>query len=174
MHTQRGLSLVELMVTLSLIGVLLAGVAPGFRDFMNRQQAVSLNNRLLAHLAMARTQAVVHRATTVVCPSALDAQQCRNGGDWSEQWLVFIDIDGDLQRDANETVISQEAADLPPGWRLVSSIHRPRVRYKANGMSTGSNLSIRLCNGNTAHSAIVMNNAGRPRLDKSPRGGCDG
>lgn len=173
MPNQRGLTLVELLVTLSLIGALLASALPSFRDFSQRQQAVSLHNRLMAQIALARTQAVMKRATTVVCPSELGTERCRSGGDWSEQWLVFIDRNGNLQRDAEEPLLSKESADLPQGWRLISSVYRPRVRYQPNGMSAGSNLSIRLCQGSLPYSAIVMNNAGRPRLDREPSGGCD-
>lgn len=173
MHSQRGLTLVELLVTVSLLSVLLASALPSFREFTERQQAVGLNNRLMAHLALARTQAVLQRAVTVVCPSDAGSGQCRSGGDWSDQWLVFVDRDGDLQRDADEPILRQELADLPSGWRLVSSAYRPRVRYLASGFSNGSNMTIRLCDGERLHSTVVINNAGRPRLDRAPSGSCN-
>lgn len=173
MQNQRGLTLVELVVTLSLLSVLLASAMPSFRDFTERQQAVGLNNRLMAHLALARTQAVLQRAVTVVCPSNLGGDQCRSGGDWSEQWLVFVDRNGDLQRGEDEPIISQESADLPAGWQLLSSAYRPRVRYQPSGLSHGSNMTLRLCDGSRLHSSIVVNNAGRPRLDRQPKGSCE-
>ena len=173
MRNYRGLTLVELLISISLMAVLLASAAPGYRQFVERQQAAGLHNRLMAQFAFARSQAILQRANTVLCPSDLSQERCRAGGDWGERWLVFVDSNGNLQRDNNETVLSVDAADLPSGWRLVSSAYRPRVRYRPNGMAPGSNLSIRLCKGSAPYSAIVMNNAGRPRIDRQPSGGCE-
>ena len=173
MRSNRGLTLVELLVSLSVAGILLASAAPSYRQFVERQQAAGLHNRLMAQFAFARSQAILQRANTVLCPSALGDERCRSGGNWGERWLVFVDQNGNFQRDDNETVLSVDVADLPSGWRLVSSAYRPRVRYRPNGMAQGGNLSIRLCQGSAPYSAIVMNNAGRPRIDREPKGGCE-
>jgi type IV fimbrial biogenesis protein FimT len=162
LRTQRGFNLVESLVCLAL-GALALGVAlPGMREFSQRQALTAEHNRLNAALHGARTLAITHHVSAVVCPS-LDSSRCRSGTRWDEGWIVFGDTDGDAQRDDGEPLWHSDSA-TSAGLKVRSSAGRPRAQFRPNGMSRGSNLTQRLCDRDGAVvSALVINNAGRTR-----------
>lgn len=172
MHrTHRGFSLVELIATTS-IAVLLLGLAlPPFMAVLDRQAAAAEHNRLAAGLHAARSLALTYNHDTVVCPVD-DHGQCRNDGVWDLGWKTWGDLNRNLRLDPGEPVHRQETRDS--GNVLIrSSASRPRVVFRRNGMTRGSNLTIRLCDpAGKALTAIVINNHGRAR--KATRGEVDG
>ena len=150
-----------------LLLTLLAGV-PAFADLRDRNQRAAINNELVTTLAIARTEALISRQPTVVCPTTVDGKQCRMDGVWQHGWLAFVDGDDDGQPGGrDDRVLSYTEA--MPDLTLISGTGRPRVRYAPNGMSTGSNLSIRLCQRGVPRSAVIVNNVGRPRVEIRPR-----
>ena len=64
-----------------------------------------VGNRLLADMARARSEAVMSRYPSVVCPST-DGSTCSGASDWSNGWIVFTDRDGDDRRSAPEPLLS--------------------------------------------------------------------
>ena len=85
----RGFTLVELMVTLSVMAVLLAIAVPSFRDTIRRNRVTSASNALLATLNYARSEAIDRGQLVTLCPSA-DAANCTSGGtSWGAGWLVY-------------------------------------------------------------------------------------
>lgn len=164
-----GSSLVELLLTLGLLGVLIAAALPSFSGLIARERVVVGANRLIALLHAARERAIVRHVQTVVCPSA-DGVECRSDGDWSRGWIAFEDHDEDRAHDAGEAVFRAER-DGDARLAIQSSVARPSVTYQSSGRSRGSNLTIRVCAsgaGSTGATgrAVVVNNAGRARIAK--------
>jgi type IV fimbrial biogenesis protein FimT len=89
----RGFTLVEVMIALAIGAVILLLAVPNFSTLLERNRIGSAADHLYASLAEARGEAVKRRTTVRVCPSA-DSASCRNDGDWSDGWLVFMDGDG--------------------------------------------------------------------------------
>lgn len=86
---QRGFSLLELMVTITVAGILLAIAVPNFRDVIRRNQVSSASNELLAAMSYARTEAITRGQLVSICPSA-DGAACTAGGKAYEPgWLVY-------------------------------------------------------------------------------------
>ncbi len=87
----RGFTLVELMVTVAVLGIISAIAAPSFARMISHNRLVSSGNEVIAALQVARTEAVARRATTTFCPSN-DGQNCT--GTIGSQWLVLATKDG--------------------------------------------------------------------------------
>jgi type IV fimbrial biogenesis protein FimT len=51
-----GFNLVEIMISLAIIGVMMALAAPNLRDFMRNASISALTNDIMADLQMARTE----------------------------------------------------------------------------------------------------------------------
>lgn len=66
--TGRGFSLVELMVTITVMAILVGIGLPTFRDVIRRNQVSSASNELLASLDYARTEAVTRGQLVYMCP----------------------------------------------------------------------------------------------------------
>lgn len=79
MHKKKGFTLIELMVTVSVIGVLLTVGIPSFRYLMQSNHMSTQTNELVTGLATTRSEAVRSNQST-----ALEAI----GGDWSAGFRI--------------------------------------------------------------------------------------
>ena len=71
MGNSRGFTLVELIVTTTIIAILIVIAMPSFGDMLTRQKLDASTREFMAGLSQARSQATVLRRTVAVCPSRL-------------------------------------------------------------------------------------------------------
>ena len=83
-----GFSLVELMVTITVMAILLAIAVPSFRDVIHRNHVSSSSNELLASLAYARTEAITRSQLVSMCPSS-SGTSCAGGTAFDLGWIVY-------------------------------------------------------------------------------------
>ncbi len=86
---QRGFSLLELMITLSVAAILLVIAVPSFRDLMHRNQVSAASNELLASVAYARTEAITRGQLVSMCPSTDNGATCAGGTTFESGWIVY-------------------------------------------------------------------------------------
>ncbi|MBN1238033.1 MAG: GspH/FimT family pseudopilin [Gammaproteobacteria bacterium] len=84
----RGFTLLELMVTLAVAGVLVTIGVPSFFDIVRNNRAATNANEMVTAFTLARSEAIRRGARIGVCSSA-DQANC--GGTWSDGWIVFVD-----------------------------------------------------------------------------------
>ena len=107
----RGFTLVELMVTVALVGILLAAVIPNMRTFLRNNQLSGGVNDLLHSIQVARTEAIKRQnGNVVVCgtstPNLADGAMTCDYATF-KGWFVFQDTNGNWQHDAAEPVIDR-------------------------------------------------------------------
>ncbi len=93
MH-QEGVTLIELLVTLSVIAIIVAVGAPALRDFFATNRMSAAVNDLVTSMHLARSEAIKRDAPTVICPSAdwnADNPTCSAGGNLADGWIVVVD-----------------------------------------------------------------------------------
>ena len=76
---QRGLTLIEFIVTLFVAAVLLAVAVPNFQKLVAAQRLRAASYNLVSDLVLARSEALKRRATVQLLPSA---------GGWAGGWTV--------------------------------------------------------------------------------------
>ncbi len=156
---QGGFTLVELMFTIMVLGVLLGLAVPNFRNFLRNSNLTTSANELLADLNLARTEAIKRRTIVSICSTANpeDADPaCRApDGDNFSGWIVFVD-------DATQGVA--EAGDFNGAWDAGEEILRRRdavpsgVTAKSNGamVSYASTGFLRAADGNESATRVFM------------------
>jgi type IV fimbrial biogenesis protein FimT len=163
MRRNAGFTLIEAMVSVSVIAIL-AGIAlPSLGAFVERQRTSAAITSLTTHMALARIAAISRNRRAVLCPS-VDGSHCESGTDWSRGWMLFLDDDGNRKPDANDEVLRVDLEPTSRRLRVASSTGRQQLRYLPDGRSAGANLTISICNSQQQLlGQVIVNNMGRPR-----------
>ncbi len=108
----RGFTLIELMVTVGLVGILLAAVIPNMRTFLRNNQLSGGVNDMLHSIQMARTEAIKRQSgNIIVCGSAATPSVAATAltCDYAtfKGWFVFQDLNNNWQHDAAEPVLER-------------------------------------------------------------------
>ena len=142
MKSQSGFTLMELLAVIAIAGILAAFAAPSFRDMVRDNRITTATNTLIAHLALARSEAITRRESVIVCrsPDPLAAvPQCDGGTatDWSTGWLMFADINPDLQFNNGVDVLIKIGEGTAGDLTLFSDADaEPHIEYDIDGTST--------------------------------------
>jgi type IV fimbrial biogenesis protein FimT len=99
MRRQRGASLLEAVMAMSVAGVLASAAVPSMKDALVRQRLRSVGSDLHAGFHLARSEAIRRAASVAVTPV--------DGRDWSKGWRVFVDRNDDGTQQADEETIAE-------------------------------------------------------------------
>lgn len=104
---QSGVTLIELLVTISIAAILMAIAVPGFQDFFRRNRLDSAASDFMATLNYARSEAIRRGVPVSVCKSNNGTSCGGDGVDWEQGWIVFVNLNNDSPAvvDAKEEVI---------------------------------------------------------------------
>lgn len=183
-HRHRGYTLIELMVTLAVAGVLAAVAVPNMRTFMWNNRISSTANDLLRSIQVARTEAIKRQIGSVtVCATANssssvadDSLTCSYGSSFA-QWFVFYDANSNGVHDAGEVVLERGAASPT---NTVKNNLKGIVCFAPNGFSIPAcgtqqpTTAVTICDsrGNTAMGtnstarALFVSQTGRARVSQ--------
>ncbi len=84
----HGFTLLELMVTVLVLGVLLGAGVPAFFETIRSNRATADTNELVTALSIARSEAVRRGARITLCGSS-NGTSC--DGAWGQRWMLFVD-----------------------------------------------------------------------------------
>lgn len=170
---QRGLTLIELLVTLSLLAALGMAAVAAWRDVGAAMRLSSVTQAYVASLHLARGEAIKRNGRVVLCKSA-NGEACAPSGGWEQGLIVFHDRNNNAQRDAGEAVI-RRVDDMPPGYRIAGNSTVARyvsftpyggTRHVSGAFQAGT---ITLCRQSLEPSdarQVVINSVGRARIQR--------
>lgn len=174
-----GATLLELLVVLSMAGILLAIGIPSYASMAHASRLSSFTNELVSALHLTRSEAIKRASHAVLCTSS-DGTSCAASGGWQQGWIVFHDPDNDAIRDPGEALILARPA-LPAGYRLTGNLPvKKYVSYSSGGrtrMISGAWQfgSLILCNDSGTFDSgrkIIISSSGRPRSEKIKLASC--
>lgn len=164
MKKHSGFTLVELIVTLTVLVILLAVGVPSFISTIRINNVVTETNRMVTSLMVARSEAVKRRMQVTVA---------KTGQEWEEGWRIFSDLDGDGVLDVGDgDTVLKIYTGMRDGFTLRSGNNiEDWVAYQSTGLGTGSgglpSDTFRLCDDSQdteTGRSIILNNIGRVRL----------
>ncbi|HMM76984.1 MAG TPA: GspH/FimT family pseudopilin [Gammaproteobacteria bacterium] len=136
MKTSAGFTIVELMITIVVLGIALAFAVPNMQDLIMNNRLTSQLNLLSSNLALARNEAVKQNALVIACASS-DGEDCADADTaWDDGWMIFVDRNGDFAPDLDDAGC-EEGATPADGDCLVtwqSPLNGPNVLTPAAGI----------------------------------------
>jgi type IV fimbrial biogenesis protein FimT len=161
----EGVTLIELVVTISISAILLSIAIPSFSSVIRSTRLTTYANELVASLNLARSEAVKRGVQISIRRKGSTNQN------WDSGWDIFTDLDGDGVLDAVDTLLKTYPA-LTNGFtlRTGTAAYQTFVAYLPSGLSlSSSGDTFRLCatSSDTANSrAIVINALGQPKTSQ--------
>ncbi|MEQ9465428.1 MAG: GspH/FimT family pseudopilin [Haliea sp.] len=165
----RGLTLVELMLVVALLGILAVVAVPGFQSLQQKTLMRAEATRLLTALNLARSEAVRRNIPVSLCPSSYAVSASLDcHGDYSAGWIVFSnpgrspEVSAGSLLQAYLPLHSQLQLSNRSGTRLADEL----ITFMPDG-SAGRNRTLMLCSRvrpQLASWSLVMNIVGRSRL----------
>lgn len=109
-----GLTLVELLVTLALTGLVLGLAAPSFTLMVGNAKRSSAVTEVVASVLFARSEAVRRGEPVTLCASS-SGSTCSSATDpaWEEGWMVFVDPDANKVPASSEDVLRVHRPENP-------------------------------------------------------------
>jgi type IV fimbrial biogenesis protein FimT len=167
----RGYSLYELVMTLTLVGLILTLGLPSFGSLVADKRLRVETDALFHAVHLARKSSIVRRHVVSLCPS-VDGRSCRPGYDWSDGWILFANADRDdpPQVDADDTVIRRHSVD--DGVQILANRQGFTLR-STQLRATNGTLVVCDREGRTQPRALVVSYTGRPRVARADSRGND-
>ncbi|HHJ16839.1 MAG TPA: prepilin-type N-terminal cleavage/methylation domain-containing protein [Gammaproteobacteria bacterium] len=162
MKNAHGFTLVELMVTLTVIAILATVAVPSFTNTIKDNRMVAQINRLAGSLAIARSDAIRFGREATVCVSS-DQATCTGETNWELGWMVWVDLNGNNLMDAGEE--RQFVEGMPGGMTFTSNTGTSEFVYSTQG--TAASGTLELCDDRTAETGrqVRVSSTGRPNTD---------
>lgn len=140
---QRGFTLVELLIAISIVAILLSAGVPSFSSLIGDNRLAAQAADFQSSLAYARSEAI-RRAQNV----AVGASQPIAGNQFGGGWVVWVDANGNGVRDAGELTLRSHT-DLG-GSTFKSSGAQTTVSFLPSGfLDAASAFTIKLCDTRT-------------------------
>lgn len=118
---EKGMTLVEMMIAVSILGILASVAVPNMMDLLKDAKLSSQSDLLITSLNSARLEAIKQKKDIQLCPAndANTATACSsNSADWSKGWII-------IQTSSNtvlERIVVQKKIDVNTGEGSPTSI----------------------------------------------------
>ena len=142
MKQAQGRTLIELLITLTIIGIIVGVGLPSFNQSLQQRQEQTVLKSLLHLSVYARTEAIRRNNYYTVCPSD-NGLHC--GGQWHRQIIVFSDYNKNKIIDGPDIMyrtLTFSASTPCIQWNL---IQRQYLQFKPNGAANGTAGHFRFC-----------------------------
>ena len=167
----RGLTLIELMVTLVVLSITLVVGAPALQRLIHGNQLRAEAGRLVTAINLARSEAIIRNLPVSLCPSSTAAAGTATcAGEYAGGWIVFSNADRDRVVDEGTDELIRVFEPIPPGYTLTNRAGTRGVSDLITYLPDGSsrrNRTLLVCaplERGTRGWSIVLNMVGRVRV----------
>jgi type IV fimbrial biogenesis protein FimT len=131
----RGFTLIELMVAVSILAVLVMLAIPDLQAFIASTRLTSATNDVLTTFSQARSNAIQSGTRFTVCRSA-NSTSCASSGGWEQGWIMFRDPTRSSATPTVDTgeLVGMSTPALPNGIVMKDKLGEGYVSFSADGL----------------------------------------
>jgi type IV fimbrial biogenesis protein FimT len=178
MQKSRGLTLIELLVTLAISAMLATMAGPSFvRIFRSNTMATGVN-AFMADMRFARSEAVRRGGSVILCRAEdpeVPIPVCANnagstGKGWATGWVVFQDIDNNGVYGTGDHMLRQQAAIDSVGSALEATTSSSTTfKFTGTGRLSDASTAVTMTFGGTSFDSslkrkVCVGASGRVRI----------
>jgi type IV fimbrial biogenesis protein FimT len=119
--SNRGFTLIEMMVAIAVLAILSMIAVPSFREASLSSQLRSAANNFIATANFARSEAIKRGTAVTMCVST-DGSSCASGG-WEQGWIV-----------SSGTTVLQHQSAAPSGFKMSAIGNIASLSFQAIGV----------------------------------------
>jgi len=174
---ERGLTLIEILVALTIAAVLASAAVPSFVWALSSYRVSGQVNGWIGDLQFTRAEAIKRGQTVTLCIST-DGASCATGtSNWQSGWIVFADADGDGIVDGGEAVLRTQVA-FTGGNTFAADNNVRAVTFNRDGFAIGlpaGNVTLTLHDATSQSGltrCVAVTTVGRTSVQKAGAGNC--
>lgn len=160
LRTSAGFTLIELMVTIAVLGVIVTLAVPSFEHVAMTSKLRAISNELASNAYLARSEAIKRNAVVRLC-SSTNGTTC-DGTAWKNGWIVL----------AGGAVV-QRRQPLPLGYQVMSA--GTNLAFQPSGFgATASVLTVCRLTPSVGDQerVVTVDVSGRADVSKTTAGAC--
>ena len=142
-----GLTLIELLVTLAIVGVLAALAVPSFGKQLKIWQRDSALRTLTSHIQQARSEAIKSSRPVRMCISTDESTCSTTSEDWRDGWLVYVDRDNDEEFDADDDHLITSRASFSGLASIAGDDDQTNITFLPNGLMANAAITLTITPG---------------------------
>lgn len=171
-NTSNGFTLLEMLFSLAIVGILMAGVAnANFGSSRESTLADRLMTDVMSALSMTRSYAIDEAMTVTFCRS-VSGRQC--GGAWDDGAIIFTDFNEDRRLNGDDRLIFRlQSHDVAGRLSFNSFQNRQYLQINSRGFTKYQNGNFTFCAADgdpTKHRQIILSLTGRTRFARDEDG----
>jgi len=160
---QNGFTLVELLITLIIVGVIVSIAIPSFQSTIASNSVSFSRDEFFTVLNYARSEAIKSGSSVTICKSS-NTSSCDNSLLWNDGWLVFTDSNQDGNVDPDDRILRSLSA-LEGAVSMSHGGGADRITFNSRGISLNGDgvITFAHASDNKYDRTVDLSVTGRPR-----------